>query len=490
MFAKIRQLLKESVIYGMGTIAARAVSFLLLPYYSHLMPTEEYGIYALYMLLVTILQPIYIHGMDIAYLRYSTDASKTDQKRHLGSMLVHSFLIGGPITVALYFFAPAVSNLFVADAGQLGVILTRISGLIILIDTLGAHIYNWLRIKNRAAAFSAIRIVNVVVNIGLNILFVGAFGWGVLGAFWAFLGASVVVLLSLMVIAWREISLGWSWPMVKEWLIFGLPNLPSQLFMVAIEFSDRRWIEHYMGLEDAGIYSAGYRVAMLMSMIAQAFRYAWQPFFLKTAKDDDAKPLFARVLTYYVLFTGWVWIVCAFFLPTLLKLPIPGLGEDGGVGHLINSAYWAGFQVVPIVMLAHVFNGIYANMMVGVYIEKKTKIIPVAIGVAAVINIAGNGLLIPIYGYMASAWLTVVSYVVMTAILFAYIRRKYHVPYEWPRIIRIAATVGAFYGIVQPFDGIGGMWLRIGVLLFLPVLWWYYILNDEEREGIIRKMGW
>ncbi|MCB2212369.1 oligosaccharide flippase family protein [bacterium] len=489
MFAKLRQLLKESVIYGLGTIAARAVNFLLLPYYSHLMTTEEYGIYALFMLLVAFLQPVYIHGMDIAYLRYSADANRGEQKKHLGSMLVHSLITGGAITIALFLFAPAVSRLFVSDAGALGEQLTRIAAIIILVDTLGAHIYNWLRINNRAAAFSTIRTMNVAVNIGLNILFVGVFGWGVLGAFWAFLGASTAVLIALAVLAWRDITLGWSWPMVKEWMIFGLPNLPSQLFMIAIEFSDRKWIELYMGLDDAGIYSAGYRVAMLMSMIAQAFRYAWQPFFLKTAKDADAKPLFARVLTYYILFTGWIWIFCAFFLPTLLKIPIPGIGENGQPGHLINAAYWAGFQIVPIVMLAHVFNGIYANLMVGVYLEKKTKIIPVAIGAAAVVNIAGNGLLIPIYGYMAAAWLTVVSYVVMTVILFSYIRRKYHVPYEWSRIIRIAATVGAFYGIAQPFDGIGGMWLRIGILLFLPLLWWYYILNDEERDGVTRRLG-
>ncbi|HEX04978.1 MAG TPA: hypothetical protein ENH10_07475 [Bacteroidetes bacterium] len=490
MFAKIRQLLKESVIYGLGTIAARMVNFLLLPYYSHLMTPSEYGIYALFMLLVTFLQPMYIHGMDIAYLRYSTDADPSAQRRHLGSMLLHTLLVGGPITLALLFFAPVISDMYVSKSGQLGADITRLAGFILLIDTLGVHIYNWLRIRNRAAAFSTIRALNVAVNIGLNVLFVGGFGWGVMGAFWAFLGASLGVLIALLIMARKEIVLGWSWPMIKEWLEFGLPNLPSQLFMIAVEFSDRRWIEHYLGLEDAGIYSAGYRVAMLMGMIAQAFRYAWQPFFMRTANDSDAKPLFARVLTYYLLFTGWVWIGCAFFLTTLLKIPIPGLGEDGGMGHLIDSAYWAGFQIIPIVMLAHVFNGIYANLMVGVYIEKKTKIIPLAIGVAAIVNVVGNGLLIPIYGYMASAWLTVVSYVIMTSILFLYIRRKYQVPYEWQRVIRIAVSVGAFYGLAQPFDGIGGMWLRIGIMLFLPVLWWYYILIDEEREVIVRKMGW
>lgn len=488
MFGQLRHLFKQSLIYGFGTVAARAVAFLLLPYYSHLLTPSEYGIYALFMLLLTILQPFYVHGMDIAFVRFTVDAGRANQRRHLGAMLLHTLLVGGTVSLALAVFAPGIARFVVADSGELGAAITRLIAAIMLLDTFSAHIYNWLRVRNKAGAFSIVRIVNVLVNIGLNVWFIGGLEMGVIGAFRAFLGASAVVLIVLLALAWREIAHGWSAAMIREWLAFGLPNLPSQLFMIAIEFSDRKWIEHYLGLEEAGIYAAGYRIAMLMSMIAQAFRYAWQPFFMETAGDGEARRIFARVLTYYVLLTGWIWIACVFFLPALLKLPIPGLGEQGAAAPLIDPRYWEGFRILPIVMLAHVFGGIYANFMVGVYLKKKTWIIPVAIGGAAAVNIAGNGLLIPIYGYFASAWLTVASYVTMTVILFLYIAPRYEVPYEWRRVARTALSVAAFWGLAQPFDGAAGFSLRAGILLFLPLLWWYYILDGEERSAVARRL--
>ncbi|MCB2200897.1 oligosaccharide flippase family protein [bacterium] len=483
MFAKIRSLAKQSVVYGLGTVAARAVAFLLLPYYSHLMSPSEYGIYALFMVLVTVLQPLYIHGMDIAFLRYSAAESEENQRRDLGTMLTHTLGLGGMISLLLVFFAGPVAKVVVSTAGPLEAQITQICAGVLLLDTLSYHIFTWLRIRHKPGAFSAVKIVNVLINIALNILFVGVLKLGVLGAFYAFIATSVVVLLILLVLARSALRFSWSWPRVREWVIFGMPNLPSQLFMVAVEFSDRKWIEHYLGVDQAGIYSAGYRIAMLMNMIAQAFRYAWQPFFLQTAEDSDAKETFARVLTYYVLFVGWVWLAAVFFLQPLLTLNLPG------VGPLIAETYWASFTVVPVVMLAHILNGVYANFMVGIYLKKKTKVIPLVIGIAAIVNVVGNGLLIPKYGYMVSAWLTVVSYAIIAIGIYLYIAPRYKVPYEWGRLGRIVLTVAAVWAVgVLPENS--NILMRGLLLLVLPYLWWRIVLDDDERGGIKRRLGW
>jgi len=481
MFTKIRALTKQTAVYGIGTIAARAVAFLLLPYYSHLLSPAEYGVYALFMVMITIFQPLYVHGMDIALLRFSAAEEKKTQGRDLGSLLVQTVTIGGTISLLLILFAPEVARVVISSAGETEIRITRISAAVLLLDTLTMHIFTWLRIRNKPGTFSLLKLFNVLLNIGLNIWLVGGLRMGVIGAFYAFLWTSVGVLAALLVIVVPQLRIDWKWGRMREWFIFGLPNLPSQLFMVAVEFSDRKWIEHYMGVDDAGIYSAGYRIAMVMNMIAQAFRYAWQPFFLQTAKDDDAKETFARVLTYYMIVVGWVWLAASLFLEPLLKLPLPGIGP------LIDSSYWAGFAVVPVVMLAHIFNGMEANFMVGIYIEKRTKIIPVIIGTAAIVNIVGNGLLIPVYGYMASAWLTVASYMIIAGGMFLYIRRHYVVPYEWARILLIVATTAAMYAIAALLpDTLAGLALQLLLVLLLPLVWLRGVLSPAERSGFMR----
>jgi len=482
MFAKIKGLAKQSAVYGLGTVAARAVSFLLLPYYSHLMSTSEYGVYALFMVLVTILQPLYIHGMDIAFLRFSAAESEQVQRRDLGLVLTHTFGLGGLVSILLLLFADPIARVVVSTAGPVEIEITRLCAAVLLLDTLAYHIFTWLRIRNKPIAFSMVKLFNVIINISLNILFVGTLRLGVLGAFYAFLATSVAVLIVLLVLARGSLRFGWDWKQVREWLLFGIPNLPSQLFMVAVEFSDRKWIEHYLGVDQAGIYSAGYRIAMLMNMIAQAFRYAWQPFFLQTAEDSDAKETFARVLTYYILFVSWIWLASVFFLEPLLTMNLPGIGP------LIEETYWAGFTVVPVVMLAHILNGVYANFMVGIYLKKKTRVIPLIIGISALINIAGNGFLIPRFGYMASAWLTVISYAVIAVGILIYIQPRYHVPYEWGRLGKIALTAAAVWAVgMLPADS--SLVLRGLLLLILPYLWWRLVFDDQERSGIRRRFG-
>jgi O-antigen/teichoic acid export membrane protein len=482
MGSKIRGLAKDSVIYGVGSIAARAVGFLLLPYYSHLLSPAQYGVYALFMVMITLLQPFFVHGVDIAMLRF-TRREELEGSPHLGQSLLQGMGVGGTLALALILLAPDVATLVVQGAGPRETMIVRITAGILLLDTLGYHCRTWLRIQRRPVAFGLVMMANVVVNISLNVLLVGVLGWGVVGAFWAFLFASLSTLLALLALVRRSLAGSWRWSSVREWLAFGLPNLPSQLFFVLVEFSDRKWIEHYLGLEQAGIYAAGYRISMLMSLVAQAFRFAWQPFFVQTSSDEDAREVFARVLTYYILAAGWLWLAASLLLPPLLKLPLPG------VGPLIEQRYWAGFAVVPVVMLAHIFNGIYANLMAGVFIEKKTRVIPLVVGAAAVVNVVGNGLLVPRYGYMASAWLTVASYFLMAAGLYFYIAPRYPVPYEWRRIAVVAATLAGGWLLATSLAGPVGLILKGGVVLLLPLAWYKAVFTEGERGVLRRRLG-
>ncbi|MFC2170425.1 polysaccharide biosynthesis C-terminal domain-containing protein [Calditrichota bacterium] len=488
MFKKIRTLFKHSVVYGMGTIAARAVAFVLLPYYSHLWTPSEYAVYTLFMILVAFLQPLFIHGMDIAFLRFSASSNHSQQKSDLGFILTHTTIIGIFLGFPIYLFAPDIARLVVSAPSPDEILLTQLTAAILLIDTLSNQIFTYLRIKNRPAVFSSFKLANVVVNIALNIYFVGSLKLGVVGSFYAFLITAALTLLALLVLVIRDIKPNWNPETRKTWLTFGLPNVPAMLFVMIIGYSDRKWLEYYVGLEDAGLYSAGYRVGMLMLMLVQAFRYAWQPFFLQTSGDSDAKETFARVMTYFVAVTGWIWLGSALLLEDILKISIPGMGP------LIDVSYWKGLAVIPVVMFGHIFAGIHSNFAVGVYIEKKTKIIPVIVGIAALVNILANWILVRHYGYWASAWIMVFSNALMAVLMYFYINPKYPITYEWNRIIRLSLTIFAAWGfssaINDAFSLEGAVfWLfNAGIVILTPLSWWLYVLSGEERNGLKRYL--
>ncbi len=480
---KILSLFKQSGVYGIGSIAARAVGFLLLPYYSHLMTPDEFGLYSLFMVLVTIAQPLYVHGIDIAFMRYAADAEPPEQRRALGTALAQGLLAGGVLSFLLVAFAPLMTELVVSGSSARGAAMVRLSAGFMLIDTLSNYLLVFMRIRRRAALFSVIKLGNVLVNISLNVWLVGAMNLGAVGAFWAFFITAAVELLTLLAISWGEIAFGWTWREIRCWLAFGLPNLPAMLFMAAIEFSDRKWIESLLSVGEAGLYSAGYRIGMLMSMIAQSFRYAWQPFFLQHSRDVDARETYARVMTYFVAFVSWLWLVCALLLGDALRMRLPG------VGALIHPSYWPGLKVFPVVMLAHIFNGVFANLMVGVYIKERTKIIPLVIGAAAVVNVAGNGLLIPVYGYMASAWLTVASYGLMAFLMYLYIAPRYPIPYEWRRLSAIALTIAVLWGVSRALPESSSLGAMVVLSCLPPVIWWLTILHPSEKEALLRMKG-
>jgi O-antigen/teichoic acid export membrane protein len=195
--------------------------------------------------------------------------------------------------------------------------------------------------------------------------------------------------------------------------------------------------------ENVGIFQANYRLGIFMMLVVSMFDYAWRPFFLNIAKEKDAKQIFAGILTYFTGFCTIVLIVLTFFIEDIIKIPLPGRGT------LIGAKYWAGIYIVPIVLFAYIFNGIYINLMPGIYFEKKTKFLPFITGLGAIVNVAGNFILIPVMGLYGAAIATLLSYISMAVYIYFVTKKFYPVKYDFKKIyllifINIAA-MAVFY---------------------------------------------
>jgi O-antigen/teichoic acid export membrane protein len=179
-----------------------------------------------------------------------------------------------------------------------------------------------------------------------------------------------------------------------------------------------------------------------MMLVVSMYDYAWRPFYFSTAKESNAKEIFARVLTYLVLSMSVIFLALTFFIGDIAKISIFGR-------HIIGPGYWGGLNIVPVVLLGYVFLGISTNLSAGIYIEKKTKYAPLVTGVGAVVNVVANLLLIPPFGMLGAAWATFLAYFIMALAMYVVVQRIYPVRYEivrlWKIAFALAAVVMLFY---------------------------------------------
>lgn len=167
-----------------------------------------------------------------------------------------------------------------------------------------------------------------------------------------------------------------------------------------------------------------------MLLFVNLFEYAWKPFYLSHYEDADAKQLFSRVFTYFSLCCAFVFLASSLFLTDIVQFPSIG-------GRLINPNYYEGLSIIPIILGAYFFSGVYNNFAVGIQISKKTKYFVYSMLVAGGVNIGLNLIFVPIFGYKTAAWTTLIGYLVAAVNLYFYSRKVYAIEYEWKRVISL-----------------------------------------------------
>jgi O-antigen/teichoic acid export membrane protein len=274
-------------------------------------------------------------------------------------------------------------------------------------------------------------------------------------------GFTVVTLLPVIV---RHFGWDFSPSLFRALFAFGLPYIPAGLATMVVQVIDRPLMRFLTDDATVGIYQANYRLGIIMMLIVSMYDYAWRPFFLSHAKDPDAKSLFARALTYFVVVSSWIFLAISFFISDIVRIRFLGR-------HLIHPDYWGGLSIVPVVLLAYIFLGIYNNLIAGIYIENKTKRLPGITAAAAGVNILVNFLLIPRIGMMGGAVATLVAYIVMAAAMYVTVQGFYPVRYEWGRIMKVAVAVAATYFAFLLIPGAGdNLAVKFGLLFLFGLL--------------------
>lgn len=429
MIEKIKELTKDTVIYGISTIVGRFLNFLLVPIYTNFISTSDFGVFSNIYAYIAILTIIFIYGMDAAFLKYSSLAEESKKKDSFSTPFVFVMLTTIIIVAVLSILKSSFLTLMRVPSDYSYLYLYFI--LILAFDATALIPFASLRLKRKAAKFTSIKLINIFINLSLNLILIVVYNFGIEAIFISNLAASVFSFLALLPEIFSNLKLKIDFVLLKRMLWFGIPYLPASIAAMLVQVIDRPIVLALTDASTLGIYQANYKLGIFMMLFVSMFQYAWQPFFLTNAKEKNAKEIFSKILTLFLLAATFIWIVLTLFVEDLAKFEfLPGKT-------IIGREYLSGLIIVPIILLGYLFHGLYVNFTAGIYIEEKTKYFPMVTGSGAVINVVVNFLLIPIIGIIGAALATLFSYVVMSGGLFYVSQRFYEIKYEYKKIGKI-----------------------------------------------------
>lgn len=450
----LKKLAGETAIYGLSSIVGRVLNYLLVPLYTRVFQTAEYGIVSELYALTGFLMVLFIYRMETAFFRYGTE----DEKRESSFSTALWSVLGTTLMFsAVLLFSPKNITAWLEYAPERSSFIT-IFGLILAFDTLAEIPLAKLRLEHKPIRFAFIRLSGIGLNILFNLFFLVFCPWALGQEDWSFthsfiqkvydpgfgvgyvflsnLIASAAVLL-LLLPAFRHLQWRFDWRLWRTMFVYAAPLILASLAGIVNEMLDRELLKHLLpgnaaeNLSQIGIYSACYKLAMLMSLFTQAFRYAAEPFFFAHSKKKEAKVLYGDVTKFFTIAGALA------FLGVMLYLDF--------FKHFIDEPYWEGLAVVPILLLANLFLGLYYNVSIWYKLTDQTMLGAwIALG-GAFITITLNVWWIPRIGYLGSAWATLICYAAMTFACWWWGRKYYPVQYDLKRMgLYVALALGLY----------------------------------------------
>lgn len=488
----LKKLAGQTAIYGLPTIIGRLLNYLLVPLYTiDNFSRAEYGTVNELYAYVSFLNIILTYGMETALFNYSV--KKQENKENVYGTILSLISATSLFFIGVFFvFAQPIANLIRYPEHPEYI---RWFGLILGFDAITAVAFAKLREQNKTKTFAAVKMLNILMNISFNVFFlwfcksvsgnpsssfyplVKKIYSPEVGVGYVFISNLIATCITLAALLPSFLKVKWTidFSLVKEMLPYSLPLLIAGLAGMTNETLDRILLKYLLpenvALAQVGVYGACYKLSLIMTIFIQAFRFAAEPFFFKESVEKDARANYARIMNYFV-------IVCmGIFLLTMLNLH--------WLKYFIGKNFWEGLDVVPILLMANFFLGVYFNLSVWYKLTNKTRFGAFISIIGAVATVLLNVLLIPSMGFMGSAWATLICYAMMMIMSYVLGQRYYRVPYRLTRIslyIGFAVLLYIINAYAQSAFNLAGSTLTGMSLVFL-LLYGGMVWKMETREG-------
>lgn len=465
----IRKLAGQTAIYGLSSIVGRLLNYLLVPLYTYkFADAADYGVVSELYAWVAFLVVLLTFGMETAYFRFRKETY--DEREVFKSGFFTLFIINITFLIFIFLFNQPIANAMLFSEHPEYIVLLS---LIVVIDGVSALPLARLRAEEKALRFAGINFAAILVNIILNLVFLLILfdpAEPEKGVFYILLANLISSAIKPIILIKDFLGLSFrpNWQLVSGMLVYALPLVIAGFAGIINETLDRILLKHLLITTDpsglmyaeaqVGIYSACYKLAMLVTIIIQAFRYAAEPFFFAQNKNENKKQIYVKVMNYFIGF------LCLVFLGVTMNIEV--------LKYFIqNETYWEGLGVVPILLVANIFLGIYYNQSIWYKLSNKTKFGALIAIIGAILTIILNVLFIPKYGYWASAWATLAVYGFQMMLSYILGQKHYPIPYNLGKFG--VFMIGSF-SIYYFFSKINFEWTTAnllvknsGVILFL-----------------------
>lgn len=422
-----KRLLSETVIYGIGSILPRLIYFALNPLFTSQINTAEFSKFGQLYALVAFVNVVLTMGFETAYFRYSADKNLSHRVFHTAFWFV--FVNAATFLLLMYLLNIPIARIFDYNENPEYIIYFAWMA---FFDAICMVPFAYLRFTNQPIRYAAIKIIQNIFQVGLVVLFffvipkeffhkIGMesnvsypFVANVIGSFFGMLLLFPII---------RQVRWFFDLKLFKKMLNYGYPIMIAGLAFVTNENLDKILLRDMIDESEAGAYNGCYKIATLMILMVTAYRLGVEPFFFKKAMDEDAKKSYADVMLYFVMFCGFALVALLGNLDWIKKIIIP------------NPDYWIAMKIVPIVVIANFFFGVYYNLSTWYKVTDKTYVGTIVSWVGAGATILFNIIFIPKIGFIASAWATLIAYGLMMLISYFWGQSSYRIPYKTRKIV-------------------------------------------------------
>ena len=490
----LKQLFGQTAVYGFGTVVPRLLNYLLLtPFFTRVFDLEEYGIITELYAYVVFLMIMLTYGMETGFFRYAQ--ARKDDNLVFSTSLISLFISSVFFIVLINMLSGPFSKIM--GYGENPEYIAWI-GIIVGIDAFTSIPFARLRWENRAARFAVIKIASVTLNIGLNFLFLWIFPileergnvqWlskiynPDIGVGYVFLSNLISSLFTLFLLSGTILGIRPRFN-IRLWsnmIAYSFPLLISGLAGTVNEALDRILLKHLLvdsetALAQLGIYGANYKIAVLMTLFIQMFRYASEPFYFSNAEKENAKDIFAQVMKYFVI------VALILFLSVNLYIEL--------FKHFIGNAFHGGLHIVPVILFANLLLGIFFNLSIWYKLNNLTKYGALITIMGAMITFSVNWFFIPVYGYLASAWAHVACYGSMVLVSWWLGRKYYSINYPLKSIafyLAVAAIIFAASGFMKEINMFAEILINTGLLTGFIIIVYFLERNKVKNLGFVDK---
>ena len=494
-------LAKETAIYGVSSIVGKFLNWMLVPLYTYVLQQQsDYGIVTNLYAWTALLLVILTYGMETGFFRFANKEGENAQTVYSTS-LIALFTTSLLFAVACVVCQVPIANALGYPAHSEFIALL---GIVVAMDAFASIPFAYLRYKKRPLQFAALKLLFVFLNIVLNLFFLVLCpkiqDWGIISAWYnADYGVGYVFVANILATGIQTLcllpavgegfrSLGvqefrssgvFSWGLLKQMLRYSLPLLVLGVCGIMNQTLDRILFPFFYDGADAqaqlGIYGACFKVAMVMMMFTQAFRYAYEPFVFAKHKDRESVEAYADAMKYYIIFSYMILLGMIFYLD-LLKF-------------IIAPSYWEGLKIVPIVLWTYIFQGVYFNLSFWYKLTDKTQWGAYFSLIGVVITFGLQAVFVPRIGYVASAASSTVCYLVIMLLSYFIGRKHLEIPYDLRRIgiytLLVVTLLAVYYGLAQllPMNE----WAQMGVGSVLFVIYCVLFYRLDGRTLIKKK---